>query len=58
MDDTYQKKLTARIDAYMEDMGLTYRQAFNKAYQEVKPPSVTVPYVSYVDWRQQFSGES
>ncbi|MGE7840518.1 phage minor head protein [Lysinibacillus sp. NPDC093712] len=57
MDDTYQKKLTARIDAYMEDLGLTYRQAFNKAYKEVKPPSVTLPYVSYKEWRKKFSRE-
>jgi SPP1 gp7 family putative phage head morphogenesis protein len=57
MDDTYQKKLTARIDAYMEDLGLTYRQAFNKANKEVKPPSVKVPYVSYNEWRKKFSGE-
>jgi len=57
MDDTYQKKLAARIDAYMEDLGLTYRKAFNKAYKEVKPPSVTIPYVSYNEWRKKFSGE-
>ncbi|MFJ8513408.1 phage head morphogenesis protein [Lysinibacillus xylanilyticus] len=57
MDDTYQKKLAARIDAYMEDVGLTYKQAFNKAYKEVKPPSVTVPFMSYDDWKKQFTGE-
>lgn len=57
MDDTYQKKLAARIEAYMEDMGLTYKQAFNKAYKEVKPPSVTMPYVSYNEWKKKFSGE-
>lgn len=57
MDDMYQKKLAARIDAYMEDLGLTYRQAFNKAYKEVKPPSVTIPYVSYNVWRKEFGGE-
>ncbi len=57
MDDTYQKNLAARIDAYMEDLGLTYRQAFNKAYKEVTPPSVTVPYISYNEWRKKFSGE-
>ncbi|MGE7946483.1 phage minor head protein [Lysinibacillus sp. NPDC093688] len=57
MDDTYQKKLAARIDAYMEDMGLTYKHAFNKAYKEVKPPSVTVPFMSYEEWRKQFSGK-
>jgi len=57
MDDTYQKQLAARIDAYMSDLGLTYRQAFNKAYKEVKPPSVVIPFVSYESWRRQFSGE-
>ncbi|MGF0470343.1 phage minor head protein [Lysinibacillus fusiformis] len=57
MDDTYQKKLAARIDAYMSDLGLTYKQAFNKAYKEVKPPSVTIPFISYEEWRNQFSGK-
>lgn len=42
---------------YMDDLGLTYRQAFNKAYKEVKPPSVTLPYVSYYEWRKKFSRE-
>ena len=32
MDDAYKKKLAARIDAYMSDLGLTYKQAFNKAH--------------------------
>ncbi|MGE7839596.1 phage minor head protein [Lysinibacillus sp. NPDC093712] len=57
MDDAYQKKLAVRIDAYMEDLGLTYKQAFNKAYKEVKPPSVTVPFMSYEEWKKKFSGE-
>ncbi len=57
MDDTYQKKLAARIDAYMSDQGLTYKQAFNKAYKQVKPPSVTVPFMSYEEWKKEFSGE-
>lgn len=57
MDDTYQKQLAARIDAYMSDLGLTYRQAFNKAYKQIKPPSVIVPFVSYEVWRKQFRGE-
>ncbi|MGG2111922.1 phage minor head protein [Lysinibacillus pakistanensis] len=57
MDDTYQKQLAARIDAYMTDLGLTYRQAFNKAYKQVKPPSVTVPFMSYEEWRKQLSEE-
>jgi len=57
MDDTYQKQLAARIDAYMSDLGLTYKQAFSKAYKEVKPPSVTMPFVSYEEWKKKFSGE-
>lgn len=57
MDDTYQKQLAARIDAYMSDLGLTYKQAFNKAYKQVKPPSVTVPFMSYEEWKKKFSGE-
>ncbi|MEK5332672.1 hypothetical protein [Lysinibacillus sp. FSL W8-0992] len=47
-DDTYQKKLAAHIDSYMEDLGLTYKQAFNKAYKEVAS-SVTVPFMSFED---------
>lgn len=57
MDDTYQKQLAARIDAYMSDLGLTYKQAFNKAYKQVKPPSVVVPFMSYEEWKKKFSGE-
>lgn len=53
MDNKYQQKLAARIDAYMSDLGLTYKQAFNKAYKEVKPPSVVVPFISYEEWRKQ-----
>lgn len=54
MDDTYQKQSAVRIDAYMNDLGLNYKQAFNKAYKEVKPPSAVVPFVSYEEWSQQF----
>lgn len=57
MDDTYQKKLAAHIDAYMSDLGLTYKEAFNKAYKQVKPPSVTVPFISYEEWKKKFSVE-
>lgn len=42
MDDAYKKKLAARIDAYMSDLGLTYEQAFNKARKQVKLPNVVV----------------
>ncbi|MFT9819217.1 hypothetical protein [Lysinibacillus sp. NPDC056185] len=30
MDDTYQKQLAARIDAYMFDLGLTYGKLLTK----------------------------
>ncbi len=55
MDDTYQKKLAARINAYMEDLGMMYKQAFSKAYKEVKPPSVMVPFMSFEEWRKKIS---
>lgn len=55
MDCMYQKKVDARIDAYMEDMGLTYKQVFAKAYKEVKPPGIVVPLVLR-RMEKQFSG--
>jgi len=55
MDCTYQKKGAARIDAYMEDIGLTYKQAFPKAYKEVKPPSI-VAIGELRRMEKQFSG--
>lgn len=56
-DIPYQKKLAAHIDAYMSELGLTYKQAFNKAYKQIKPPSVVIPFVSYEGWRKQFNDE-
>lgn len=53
MDDTYQKQLAARIDARMSVLGLTYRQAFTKAYKEVKPSSVTLPFMRYEEWKKK-----
>lgn len=57
MDDKYQQRLADKMDQLMSDEGLTYKQAFNKAYKEVKPPSVKVPYLSYAEWKKKFSGE-
>jgi len=53
MDDTYQKQLAARIDARMSVLGLTYRHAFTKAYKEVKPSSVTLPFMRYEEWKKK-----
>lgn len=52
-DPKFQKKLADRIDKYMADEGMTYRQALNKAQKEIQPPSVTIPYVSYDDWKNK-----
>lgn len=53
MDDKYQEKLTDRIDKFMGDNGLTYKQAVEKAQKEVKPPSRLIPYVSYEEWLEE-----
>ncbi|MRX54834.1 phage head morphogenesis protein [Bacillus idriensis] len=50
MDDKYQQKLADRIDKYMADNGLTYKQALKRAQKEVQAPSRVIPYVSYDDW--------
>lgn len=53
-DDKYQQKLADRIDLYMED-GYTYAQAYKKADKEVLPPSTTMPYVTFDEWRKKYS---
>ncbi|MGM0903071.1 MAG: phage minor head protein [Bacillota bacterium] len=55
MDPEYQKKLADRIEMYMADESLTYKQALKKAQKEVKPPSVTIPYTSFVNWKNKFA---
>lgn len=50
MDDKYQQKLADRIDKYMADQSLTYKQALKKAQKEIQPPSRVIPYVSFEDW--------
>lgn len=52
MDAGYQKKLAARIDDLMADEGLTYKQALKKAQKAIKPPSTTMPYVTYEEWKK------
>lgn len=53
-DDKYQQKLADRIDLYMEE-GYTYAQAYKMADKEVLPPSTTMPYVIFDDWRKKYS---
>lgn len=55
MDLDYQKKLAARIDKLMADEDLTYLKAFNKAQKQIKPPSVTMEYVTYDEWSKKFA---
>lgn len=55
MDDKYQQKVTDRIDKYMGDEGMTYKQAVKKATKEIQPPSRLIPYVSYEEWFKKMS---
>ncbi len=55
MDADYQKKLAGRIDDLMADEGLTYVQALKKAQKAIKPPSTTMPYVTFEDWKKKFA---
>lgn len=54
MDDKYQQKLADRIDKYMGDSGMTYKQAVRRAQKEIQPPSRVIPYVSYDEWAKEF----
>lgn len=50
-DPEYQEKLAATIDKYMTDQGLTYAQAYKKAFNRVQPPNVkTNGYITYDEW--------
>lgn len=57
MDDKYQQKLADRIDKYMADDAMTYKQALKKAQKEIQPPSRVIPYVTFEDWKQQLAGQ-
>lgn len=50
MDDKYQQKLADKIDKYMANDGLTYKQALKKAQKEIQPPSRVIPFISYDEW--------
>lgn len=51
-DADYQQKLANRIDKYMGE-GLTEKQAEKKAKNEVKPPSLVIPFQSYNEWKSE-----
>lgn len=51
----YQQKLANRIDQFMADESLTYKQALKKAQKEIQPPSRVIPFVSYQDWYKDFA---
>ncbi|MED4461853.1 phage minor head protein [Metabacillus fastidiosus] len=55
MDIDYQQKLADRIDSLMADEGLTYLQSLKKAQKEVQPPSVTIPYVTFEEWKKKLA---
>lgn len=50
MDDNYQRKLASRIDYYMADEGLTYKQAVKKAMKHIQPPQRVIEYEPYEKW--------
>lgn len=50
----YQKKLRDRVDKYTEE-GLRLGQAIYKADKEIQPPSVTIPYVTFNTWKEQYT---
>lgn len=53
-DKTYQGRLQERIEMHIQS-GDTYAQAYKKADKEVLPPSTTMPYVTFDDWRKKYS---
>lgn len=55
MDDKYQQKLADRIDQYMADESMTYKQAVKKATKELQPPSTVIPFVTYEEWYKEFA---
>lgn len=55
-DPEYQKKLQEAIQKYRKQ-GLSFTQAFHKAFKRVSPPNITVPYMTYEEWRNKYSAE-
>lgn len=53
MDSNYQKKLANRIEKFMADESLTYKQALKKAQKEVSPPSVVREYEPFDKWKER-----
>ncbi|MCM3179741.1 phage minor head protein [Cytobacillus horneckiae] len=55
MDPDYQQKLAERIEKYIGDNGLTYKQALKRAQKEISPPSAVVPFKSFEEWKKKFT---
>ncbi|WP_419892824.1 phage minor head protein [Oceanobacillus kimchii] len=55
MDEGYQQRLTDKIDEFMADKEMTYKQAYKAARREIQPPSTTVPFTSFDDWYKKFA---
>ncbi|MBT2599096.1 MULTISPECIES: phage minor head protein [unclassified Oceanobacillus] len=55
MDEDYQQRLADKIEEFMGDNGMTYKQAYKAARKEIQPPSTTVPFTSFDDWYKKFS---
>ncbi|WP_240458703.1 phage minor head protein [Virgibacillus sp. Bac330] len=55
MDPKYQEKLAERMEQFMADESLTYKQALKRAQEEVQPPSTTIPFTSYDEWYKKLA---
>lgn len=55
MDPDYQQKIADRTEKYMVD-GLTYKQALKRAQKEISPPTTTMPFTSFEEWKSKFAG--
>lgn len=56
MDAGYQRKLANRIDQYMADEAMTYKQAVKRTQKEIQPPQRVIPYVTYSEWEKKIAG--
>lgn len=55
MDEGYQQRLADKIEEFMADKEMTYKQAYKAARREIQPPSTTVPFTSFDDWYKKFA---
>ncbi|WP_084245220.1 phage minor head protein [Planomicrobium okeanokoites] len=53
MDAGYQRKLARRIEQYMVDEVMTYKQAVKRVQKEIQPPQRVIPYVPFEEWKNK-----